>query len=186
MVAIATVGAGLQAAMLLAQGRPEGLRYVEPGLDGARRSFWAALICLPIFAALRMADWTAAPTPAPLAAVDVLGYIIGWAGYALLTRPVVAWLGRAQHWPRFVTAWNWCNVVQYALLLAASVPGWLGAPDWARQTAALVAIGWAIWLQWYATRLTLELGPLAAAALTGLDLLLGLALTSVTGGLAPG
>ena len=38
MAALAAMSAGLQAAMLLAQGRPEGLRYVEPGLDGARRS----------------------------------------------------------------------------------------------------------------------------------------------------
>jgi hypothetical protein len=186
MVAIAALGAGLQAAMLLAQGRPEGLRYVEPGLAGARRSFWAAAICLPIFAALRVADWTAAAMPGHLGVADVLGYVVGWAAYALLTRPVVAWLGRTQHWPRFVTAWNWCNVVQYVLLLAAAVPGWLGAPEWTRQAAALIAIGWAIWLEWYAARLTLEVGPFAAAALTALDLLLGIVLTSVTGALAPG
>ena len=186
MAASGAVGAGLQAAMLLAQGRREGLRYVEPGLAGARRSFWAALICLPPFAVLRIGDWLAAAAPAQLAAADLLGYVAGWAGYALLTRPLAGWLGRAEHWPRFVTAWNWCNVVQYTLLLVAAVPDWLGAPDWVRQTAGLIAIGWAVWLEWYAARLTLEVGALAAAALTGLDLLLGLALASVTGALGPG
>lgn len=186
MAAIGSVGAGLQAAMLLAQGRPEGLRYVEPGLAGARRSFWAALICLPLFAALRIADWSGSSQPAQLASADVLGFVVGWAGYALLSRPLVGWFGRAEHWPRFITAWNWCNVVQYLLLLAAALPGWFGAPEWARQAAGLIAIGWAVWLEWYAARLTLEVGPFVAAALVGLDLLVGVVLATATGGLAPG
>ena len=179
MAAFATVAAGLQVAMLLARGRPEALRYVEPGLDGARRSFWAAAICLPLFAGLHLATWRAAAAPGHAFALDFLGYVVGWTGFALLSRPVVAWIGRAGRWPRFIAAWNWCNVAQYVLLVAAATPGWLHAPDWAQQAAGLVAVGWALWLEWYAARLTLDAGPLAAAALTALDLLLGVVLASV-------
>lgn len=186
MAALASMSAGLQAAMLLAQGRREGLRYVEPGLDGARHSFWAALICLPLFLALRFAAWTSGPDPAHAGVLDLFGYVAGWAGFALLSRPLVAWIGRAGGWPRFIVAWNWCNVVQYLLLLAATVPGLLGAPSWAQQAAGLVAVGWAIWLEWYAARLTLDVGPLPAAALTGLDLLLGAMLASVIAMLTQG
>ncbi|SRR5579875_192211 len=177
LAALGSVGAGIQGAVLLAQGRRDGLRYVEPGLEGARRSFWAVLICLPMFAALRYAEWAHGPVPVHAGALDVLGYLIGWAGFALLSQPLAAAIGREGRWFGFIAAWNWCNVVQYVLLLAAAVPGLLGAPPWVRQTAGLVAIGWAVWLEWYAARLTLDVGPLAAAALTCLDLLIGLALS---------
>lgn len=186
MAALGAVGAGLQAAMLLAQGRPEGLRYVETGLDGARRSFWAVLVCVPLFVALRVPEWTGSAVSAHVWGVDLLGYLVGWLGFALLSRPLVAWIGREGRWPRYITAWNWCNVAQYVLLLAAAVPGFLGAPAWAQQSAGLVAVGWALWLEWYAARLTLEVGPLAAAALTGVDLLLGVALASITANLGAG
>ncbi len=186
MAALGSVGAGIQGAVLLAQGRPEGLRYVEPGLEGARRSFWAALICLPMFVALRYADWAHGPVPAHAASLDVFGYLIGWAGFALLSRPLVVALGREGRWTRFIAAWNWCNVVQYVLLLAAALPGLFGAPLWMREAAGLVAVGWAVWLEWYAARLTLDAGPLAAAALTCLDLLIGLALASAISTLVGG
>lgn len=186
MAALGAVGAGLQAAMLLAQGRPEGLRYVEAGLDGARRSFWAVLICFPLFVAVRFTDWSMAPAPAHACAADLLGYVIGWSGFALASRPIVAWIGRDGRWPRFIAAWNWCNVVQYVLLLAAAVPGLLGAPTWLQQSAGLVGVGWAVWLEWYAARLTLAVGPLTAAALTGIDLLLGIALANAISALAAG
>ena len=29
-------------------------------------------------------------------------------------------LGRAKLWPRFVTVWNWCNVLQYLALVVAT------------------------------------------------------------------
>jgi hypothetical protein len=186
MAALGSVSAGIQGAVLLAQGRPEGLRYVEPGLDGARRSFWAALICLPMFVALRYADWAHVALPAHVASLDVCGYLIGWVGFALLSRPLVTALGREARWTRFIAAWNWCNVVQYVLLLVATSPGLCGAPPWAQQSAGLIAIGWAVWLEWYAARLTLDAGPLAAAALTCVDLLIGLALSGAISTLVGG
>lgn len=176
MAALGAVGAGLQAAMLLARGRPEGLRYVEPGLAGARRSFWAVLVCLPLFAGLRFAGWTASASPAHACASDLFGYVIGWVGFAALSHSLVAMLGRERAWPRYIAAWNWCNVAQYVLLLIAAVPALFGAAAWLQQSAGLVAVGWAVWLEWYAARLTLGVGPLTAALLTGIDLLLGVVL----------
>jgi hypothetical protein len=181
VAALASVGSGLHAAILLARGRPEALDYVEPGLDGARRSFWAAAVCLPLFAALRIVDWLNAGGPLHAFGIDLLGYIVGWAGFALMSRPLADWMGCGERWPRFIAAWNWCNVAQYALLVAAAAPGWLDAPAWASEAAGLIALGWAVWLEWYAARLTLNVGALAAAAMTGADFLLGLVVASLTG-----
>ena len=174
---------GLQAAMLLARGRAEGLAYVESGMAGAARSFWAAAICLPAFVSLRLLDWADSGGPRDSGhafTAELLGYVIGWAGFALLSRPLVAMLGRTARWPRFIAAWNWCNVAQYCLLMAACVPELAGAPAWAQQAAGLVALGWALWLEWYATRLALEIAPVQAAGLVMVDVVIEMVIAGVT------
>src|SRR5258707_1276077 len=54
------VATGLQAALLLARGRPAGVGLLatedEPALATAARSFWAAALCLPAFICLRLLD----------------------------------------------------------------------------------------------------------------------------------
>ena len=63
-MSIATsVASGMQAALLLARGRADGLRYVEDDMAGAARSFWAMAICLPAFVCLRLLAWTETGMP---------------------------------------------------------------------------------------------------------------------------
>jgi hypothetical protein len=188
MSAPGAVVSGLQAALLLARGRPEGMRYIDNDLRVAARSFWAAGVALPAFLCLRLQDWVIEGPPPHAAhawALDLLFYVIGWAGYAVLSRALVGMLGRAPHWPRFITVWNWCNVVQYLLLVVAGIPLLLGAPDWLDQTAGLVALGWALWLEWFAARVALDVSGFAAFGMVALDIALGLLLSGVTGALLP-
>ena len=84
-------------------------------------------------------------------------------------------------WPRFITLWNWCNVVQYLMLVAAALPGLLGLPDVVGQTAWLVALGWALWLEWFMTGLALAIPAPMAATLVILDVAIGLIVAGVTG-----
>ena len=183
MTAGASVAAGLQGALLLARGRAEGLLSVEPGELGAARSFWAVALCLPAVLMLRWLDWAAfgfPVRPAHAVAVHALAFATGWVGFVLLSRPLAAALGRSQRWPLFVAVWNWCSVVQYGLLLAASLPAVAGLPPWLVQAVALVGVGWALWLEWYATRLALDTGGPAAAGLVALDVLLGVLVSGIS------
>jgi hypothetical protein len=169
---LSAVGNGLQAAFLLARGRADGLRHVETGPDGAARSFFAAMICLPGFLCLRLLDWVDAGVPLRVGhalAADLLAFVIAWAGFALISRHVAILLGREDRWPRYIAAWNWCNVAQYGLLVAAGLPGLLGAPDFVQQACGLIALGWALWLEWYATHLALEIRLWPAVGLVALD-----------------
>lgn len=177
-----SVSNGVQGALLLARGRVDGLRYVEADMAGAARSFWAMAICLPAFVCMRLLAWTEAGTPPHLAhsfAVDLLSYAVGWLAFAVLSYRLVGSMGLGARWPRAIALWNWCNVVQYLLLVVFAIPGLLGAPPMLDQAAQLVGVGWALWLEWFAFRLTLGIGGMAAAGLVALDVAIGVLLAAV-------
>jgi hypothetical protein len=178
---------GFQAALLLARGRADGLAMLGTPPDTvavARRSFWALAFCLPAFVCLHLLDQRSAGVTAVSArgfAADLFGFAIGWLAFALASYQVAQWLGRTEFWPRFITLWNWCNVVQYLMLVVAALPGLLGLPEVVGQTAWLVALGWAMWLEWFMTGLALAVPPPMAAALVILDIGIGLFVAGVTG-----
>ncbi len=175
------IRAGLRGALLLAQGRPEGLIWFGNRRRDATTSFWSALICVPFFVLLRLADWRVSPPSRVTHAllVEALVYVIGWAGFALLSRSMSRAIGRLSGWPRFLAAWNWCNVVQYALLGAAAIPDFLGEPMWVREATGIFTLLWTLWLEWYATRLTLAISGVQAVSFVALDMFLGILLTGV-------
>jgi len=176
-----SVASGMHAALLLARGRPDGMRYVEDDMAGAARSFWAVVVCLPLFVCLRQIDAEAdVADQVHQFVLDLLTFVIGWVGFALVSLQVVMAIGRAQRWPRFIVIWNWCNVVQCLIVLAASLPGLLGAPAVLDQTALLVAKCWSLWLEWFAIRLALGISPLAAVGMVALDLGIGIGLAALT------
>ena len=185
----AAVSSGMHGALLLARGRADGVRYVEDDMAGAARSFWAVALCLPAFVCLRLLAWTETGVPshaAHLFALDLLTYLVGWCGFAVLSHRLVRVMGLAPRWPRFIALWNWCNVVQYLLLVVFNIPGLLGAPALLDQSAQLFALGWALWLEWFAFRLTLGIGIIPAAGLVGVDVSLGVLLAAVSLPFAPG
>lgn len=175
---------GWRAALALAAGEMERARRLpaDPGL--ARRSLIAALLAYPLFVLLRLADaasGASVPLTPHLALLDAGVFVTGWAGFALLSRAIAQALGRAALWPRYLVLWNWCNFIQYLLLLAGSLPTLLHAPALLAETAALVSFFWSVWVEWLATRVGLALAPLPAALITLLDLLFGFALATLAG-----
>lgn len=183
---VRSVGGGLQAALLLARGRIDGLLLLDGPADArmalARRSFWAMALCLPALLCLDLLGWIGAGKPAHPAhdlAADLLTFVIGWLTFALASHRIAQRSGRAALWWRFMAAWNWCSVVQYLLMVAASLPGVLGAPDLVAEAVWLFAFGWVIWIEWFVSRVALELPAGAAVGMVMLDLGIGLAITAL-------
>jgi hypothetical protein len=177
-----TVSSGLHAALLFARGRSDGLRYVEADMAGAKRSFWAVAVCLPAIVCLQLMTWVQYGVPAQaghVIALDILGYVVGWLGFALLSYYVAPMFGCAESWPRFIAAWNWCNVVENLLLVVGGIPGLLGVPSIVDEAAQIIAIGWALWIEWFATRQALGTTGLVAVLLVVLDQLIGLLLAGL-------
>lgn len=172
-----TLTAGLHAAWLLARGRAEGFGLVGAEAHPVGRSFWAMAACAPIVVATRLMDLAPASPLVPLprlVARDLVVFAVAWLAYALLSHRIAGTLGKGAQWPRFIAAWNWCNVVENLLIVLGAVPGLLGAPPVLDQAAQLFALGWALWIEWYVTRTALGTSIAMAAWLVLLDELIGL------------
>ncbi len=176
---------GLSGALRLARGRADGLLLFPADLISAARSFWAAALCVPLYALMLVLSWHQVGWPADLpheAVLQAVLFVLGWAAYAVISFEMLSALGIAGRWPRFIIVWNWVNVVQYGLLLVSAAPGAAGAPDWVGETCTLVAQGWTLWLEWYAIRLALGCSRVMAALIMAPDVVLGLFLAGVGGG----
>ncbi|MBU8545458.1 MULTISPECIES: hypothetical protein [Roseomonadaceae] len=151
---------------------------METTTAGARRSFAAALICLPAFLALRFFAWASLEEPTlaigrPLVA-ELTGYVYGWSLFVLVSLPVIAGWGRAALWPRFVVAWNWISVVQYLAQILLSVLLVIGLPPIIGQGLTLAVVGYSLWLEWFMARAALGISGGRAVGLVVMDLALGL------------
>jgi hypothetical protein len=178
-----SVATGLHAAFLLARGRPEGLGLVSDDVHAAGRSFWAMAVCVPIVVALRVLS-ISPPNPhlpfAHLLASDLLVLAVSWIVYTLFSHRLATALGAQDRWPRFIAAWNWCNVLENLLILLGALPGVLGAPGIISQAAQLFALGWALWIEWYVTRSALRVSILMAVCMVLLDEAFGLVASGVS------
>jgi len=178
----ATVTLGLFAALRLALGRADGVVLVPGDRKTVIRSFWSIALCLPsVICRLAMA-WadTGLPTGAAhLAGREVVVFVLGWLVFVEVTYRLAPLIGRAERWGRFIAVWNWCNVIEGVLVIVGGIPGTLGAPAIVDQACELIMIGWALWLEWYATRLALGVGRMTAAWLVLLDQSIGIMLASL-------
>jgi len=181
---IRSMASGLQAAVLFARGRAEGLRYLEPDQAGAARSFWALPLALPAAVCMQLTDWLQSSGPpahaGQILGLDLMAFAVGWLAFAALTFELTRYIGAADRWPRFIAAWNWCNVIENLLLVLGTIPALLGAPAIIAEAAELFAIGWALWIEWFAIRQSLQANPLASAWLVVLDQAIGLVLATLT------
>jgi hypothetical protein len=185
---VASVTSGLSAALRLARGRADGVVMVPGDRETIARSFWSIAFCLPSVICRLLMSWadTGIPSDAVhLAAREVIVFVLGWLVFVEATHRLAPVLGRAHRWGRFIALWNWCNVIEGILVVVGGLPGLFGAPAVIDEACQLFAIGWALWLEWYATRLALGVGPLTAVSLVLLDQSIGILLASVAVALSP-
>jgi hypothetical protein len=182
MSVIGSVASGVQGALLLARGRPEGIELVETDQTAVLRSFWAIPLSLPAVVCLQLLEWLATGVPAnvPIALSRYLMlFLIGWLAFVWLSHHLAARLQRQAQWPRFIAIWAYCSIVENTLVAIGALPGALGAPTILDQASQLFTMGWALWLEWYAIRLSLQVGPLIAVLLLLIDFIIGTTLNGV-------
>ncbi len=182
MNSVSTVASGLHAALRLAWGRPDGAALVQGDRDTIVRSFWSIALCVPPVIGRLLMSWavTGVPTGAlHLAGRELIVFVLGWLVFVEVSYRLAPLIGRADRWGRFIAVWNWCNVIEGVMVVAGGIPGILGAPAIVDEACQLVTVGWALWLEWYATRLAFGVGRATAAGLVVLDLSIGILLPSL-------
>ena len=185
---VSTVTSGLSAALRLARGRADGVVLVPGDRATIARSFWSIAFSLPSVICRLLMSWVDTGVPADaahLAGRELIVFVLGWLVFVEVTHQLAPVLGRAERWGRFIALWNWCNVIEGMLVVIGGIPGMFGVPAAIDQACELITIGWALWLEWYATRLAFGVGPLAATALVLLDQSIGIMLASIAVSLSP-
>jgi hypothetical protein len=182
MSSVSAVTLGLNAALRLARGRADGVVLVPGDRTTIIRSFWSIALCLPSVICRLLMSWADIGIPADpgrLLAREVIVFVLGWLVFVEMTHRLAPAIGRAERWGRFIAVWNWCNVIEGVLVIIGGIPGTLGVPAIIDQACELIAIGWALWLEWYATRLAFGVGSLTAIGLVLLDQSIGILLASI-------
>lgn len=182
MSSVSTVTLGLHAALRLARGRADGVVLVPGDRKTIVRSFWSIALCLPPVICRLLMSWADTGIPADaahLAAREAIVFVLGWLIFVEATHGLAPTIGCAERWGRFIAVWNWCNVIEGVLVVIGGIPGVLGAPAVIDQACQLIMIGWALWLEWYATRVALGVGALTAVGLVVLDQSIGIMLASL-------
>jgi hypothetical protein len=182
MNSVATVTTGIHAALRLAVGRADGAVLVSGDRQTIVRSFWSIAFCLPSVLCRLLMSLAVDGIPANaahLAGREVIVFVLGWLVFVEVTHSLAPTIGSAERWGRFIAVWNWCNVIEGVLVVVGGLPGTFGVPAVIDQACELVTIGWALWLEWYATRVAFGVGPLTAVGLALLDQSIGIIIASL-------
>ena len=174
----------LYGAWLLARRNPTGLLFFDSSAAGCRRSFAAALICFPAFfviLGIRLPEsvWQSDGVWRMLSA-QTIAYVMGWAASPLAFHLLCHLIERDERFLAYVTAYNWSQVLQYALLLAAIG---LKASGLLPPVAGGVLLELCLLLtyvySWYVARVSLHVGGLQAVPFVLVDLVLSVAISRV-------
>lgn len=174
----------LYGAYRLARLDPRGLEFLDQSHEGALRSFWAAVIVLPVFLPLILLrpDGVATTGIARLLLVEGVSYVISWTAFPVLMVHVAALLGRQTRYAAFVSAYNWSGAASALVMSPVALASTL-APSEPLALLQLAVMALLLGYEWFVTRTVLGVGGGIAAGLVFADLILSLYIRGVTDGL---
>ena len=176
MVTVEEATRSVFGAFRLALGDRRGMAFFERTPEGALRSFFAAVIVLPVhavFSALRLESIAAEVPTLRLLMVEALFYVIAWTLFPVVMISICRVLQRSACYVDFLVAYNWAGVIAIVLhlpLLTFSLTGSVPTPAVAWIGLATFAI--ALIYEWYILRTALMINGFTAAALVCVDLIL--------------
>ncbi len=176
---------GLFAVWRLAHLDKSGMQYIDTTIEGFWKSFFAAAITLPGFAALQALALVTIPNAAPaspwprVVVLFAIAYVIRWVAFPLAMTGVAEILDRRERYIPTMVAYNWSSVVQIAVALPAGVVVAAAGGGPISLLDLVVMIGILVYL-WFIIRTTLDVPGPTAGALVALDFVLNLLITGTT------
>jgi hypothetical protein len=178
------VSYALYGAWRLARLDPAGLGFFDRSREGLIRSFRAAIIVYPFFLlllVLRVEDtaWQQAGA-ARVILIETIGYVISWTAYPLATLQLARFLDRTERWPGFIVVYNWSQILQTVLFLAAAALAASGVlPAGLGRNLLLLATIAILLYEWYIARVALDVPGTAATVAVLIDLVIGVLVAHV-------
>ena len=154
------------------------MAWFDRSVGGVWRSFWAMALAYPaviLLVILRPAPEQAWAFPSlHILLIESTTYVIEWTGFLLATVELCRWLRREEECLDFIVAYNWWQVLQTGLMLAAIVIGRMlpPIPGILLPSAVQLAL---LANEWFIARFVLKAGALAATAILLLDVVISLA-----------
>ncbi len=179
----------LYGAWRLARMDPSGMAFFDTSVDGFRRSFWAVGIVAPFYVVFLLLSQNAGLDQAGAVrywAVESLSYVIGWTAFPVVMLTVSKSLDRAANFLRYIVAYNWAAVLQYAVFLpiAILVPAGFMAGDTANALMLVIFVPIIVYV-WFVTKTALGVPDGTAAAIVGLDFLITLIIDAASQNMLP-
>ncbi len=157
--------------------------YFNTSREGAIRSFFAAVLVAPMFAAmvaLRYDDAAVSASPGTYVLVETIAYVVSWTLYPVVVETMTRLLGVRERFLAYLCVYNWAMVLQNGVIITLAIIANLAIlPAGAGQLLALVALVFTAALLWFVARLGLGVPGSNAAGLVFLDILLSIAVNGI-------
>ncbi len=175
---------------MLVKGRRDGMAAFDVSIGGFWRSFGAALVILPIYAATMVAQRHVLISDTQLGASDfpdnaffignLIGFFVDWVAFPILMAFLARPLGIAERFVPFIVARNWSSVIAilpYSIPILLYAAGIINADLTTLLT--LAAIFFVLYYRYTVTRISLDCSISLSIGLVVLDLVLSLVLGEV-------
>ena len=157
----------------LARLDPEGMDYFRNTTGAFWRSFNAALLIAPFYAALLLMRYSMGEVSTPplrFIAIETIAYAVAWLAFPVIVEPMTKTMGRRDKYIRFIIAYNWAAVPQnmlYLPLAMLSVNGVLppGSGGFLGFIVLIAIMGYT----WFITKTALEIPAGRAVGLVAID-----------------
>ena len=177
----------LYGAWRLARLDARGFELFDKTPAGAMRSFYAAVLVAPMYAAVALMLPVAHAGSGGLRwlLVETIAYVVSWLAYPVVAEQLTRSMGCRQRFEGYLSAYNWSMVLQNAVLLPlAGLTALDVLPANLTQILWLVALVAIMGYLWFIVRTALEVGAFAAAGLVLLDELLSMLIDGIAAGLS--
>lgn len=175
------IATAIYGAWRLARLDPDGHGYFETGARAFWQSFFAAVIVAPgyvLLAALHYREVGLSADLTSLLIIQALTYCISWTAFPLVAHMMASVIGRADRWVGFIIALNWSKVIQMMIFLPLALLAGAGLGEGVGAMVTMLGLVAILAYQWYVTRTALQVTGVQAFGFTGVDLALGIAITS--------
>ncbi len=179
------ISQGILSVSRILRGIPDSAQPVPADHDVAWRSFVAVLVCLPLAFVLGGLQWNYFDPEGKIGlpvyfSIVVVGHVLAWFGYALLSLQLAIAMGAQKYWLRYIVLWNWLNLFQFLVLLAGGLPEQMGLPVQVETLLDVAMVVAVLFMSWRIAAEGLGIPGVRAAAFIGLEMIVSLFISSVT------